>query len=43
MTFRIDASGPDWKHTATLRKLDRTEPDPALFVIPSDYTISELK
>lgn len=37
----VEASGPDWRHTARLRKIDRREPDRALFTVPSDYTISE--
>ncbi len=39
LTLLVKASGPGWTHTAELRKLDRREPDPALFAIPSDYTI----
>jgi hypothetical protein len=41
VTFVVETSGPDWKHTAKLQKLDRHEPDPALFVIPSDYAIQK--
>ncbi len=41
VTFTIDASGPGWTHTARLRNLERGEPDPALFVIPADYTIED--
>jgi hypothetical protein len=37
----VEASGPDWKHTAKLRNLDRNEPDPSLFVIPPDYTVQD--
>jgi hypothetical protein len=39
LTLAIEASGPNWRHTARLQNLDRHEPDPALFVIPPDYTI----
>jgi hypothetical protein len=41
VTFLVETSGPDWKHTAKLQKLNRYEPDPALFVIPADYAIQE--
>jgi hypothetical protein len=41
LTFEVEASGPNWKHTAKLQNLDRHEPDPALFVIPSDYEIQK--
>jgi hypothetical protein len=39
LTFVVDASGPNWRHTAKLQSVDRREPDPVLFVIPPDYTI----
>jgi hypothetical protein len=35
----IDASGPDWRHVAKLQNVRLGEPDPSLFVIPSDYKI----
>lgn len=38
----VEASGPNWRHTAKIQKIDYREPDPALFVIPSDYTVREL-
>jgi hypothetical protein len=36
-------SGPDAKNTSRIEKIDRTPPDPALFVIPADYSIRELE
>jgi hypothetical protein len=39
LTLVAEASGPGWRHTAKLQDVDRREPDPALFVIPPDYTI----
>ena len=33
LTLVVEASGPNWRHTALLQNLDRHEPDPALFVI----------
>ena len=39
LTLLVKASGPGWTHTAELRNVDRQEPDPALFVVPSNYTI----
>ena len=42
LTSLATASGPNWKHTARIRILDRGEPDASLFVIPSDYTIHDL-
>jgi hypothetical protein len=35
-------SGPDEKHTARLRNIDRSEPDARLFAIPADYRIQEM-
>ncbi len=35
-------SGPDEESTSRIEKIDRTLPDPALFVIPADYSIREL-
>ena len=37
------SSGPDMQITAKLRILDRRDPDPALFEIPPDYFIRDLK
>lgn len=37
----IEASGPNWRHTAMLQRIDRRESDPALFTIPPDYTVRE--
>jgi hypothetical protein len=39
LKLAVDASGPDWKHTAKLQHVVRREPDPMLFVIPPDYAI----
>jgi hypothetical protein len=39
MILAIEASGPDWSHTARLQHLEQREPDPSLFAIPADYTI----
>lgn len=33
--------GPNWSHTLRLQNLKRGEQDPALFVVPADYTIQE--
>jgi hypothetical protein len=41
LTLEVEASGPNWKHTAKLQNLDRHDPDPALFVIPPDYAIQK--
>jgi hypothetical protein len=41
LTLSEEASGPGWRHTANLQNIDRHEPDPKLFVMPSDYTIQE--
>ena len=41
LTLQIEATGPNWKRTAKLQNLDRREPDPALFEIPSGYRIQE--
>jgi hypothetical protein len=35
-------SGPDEKHTARLRNIDRRELDAALFAIPADYQVQEM-
>jgi hypothetical protein len=37
------SSGPDEQATAKIRNLDRSVPDPALFQIPPDYFIRELR
>ena len=42
LTLSAVFSGPDEKHTARLRNIDRSEPDPALFAILPDYTIQEM-
>lgn len=39
----MKSSGPDGQSTAKLRNVDRSAPDPALFKIPADYYIRELK
>ena len=36
-------SGPDGEMTAQIQNVDRTIPDPALFVIPADYRIRDMK
>ena len=36
-------SGPDSEMTVRIQNLDRTAPDPALFVIPADYRIREME
>src|SRR5207253_1243928 len=43
LTGLASASGPNEKHTARIHILDRGEPDGALFVIPSDYTVRDLE
>jgi len=35
-------SGPNGSYTAKIQNVDQGEPDPALFTIPSDYTIQDL-
>ncbi len=37
-----ELSGPNWRHTFKLQNIVRREQDPALFVIPSDYSVLEL-
>jgi hypothetical protein len=37
------SSGPNEQSTAKIRSMDRHAPDPALFEIPSDYVIQDLK
>jgi hypothetical protein len=41
ITPLAEASGPGWKHTVKIQNIRRGEPDPALFVIPSDYTVQD--
>jgi hypothetical protein len=36
-------SGPDSEMTTRIQNVDRTAPDPALFVIPADYRIREME
>jgi hypothetical protein len=36
-------SGPDSEMTARIQNVDRTVPDPALFVIPADYRIRDME
>ena len=36
-------SGPDSEMTVRIQNVDRTAPDPALFVIPADYRIREME
>jgi len=36
-------SGPDSEMTVRIQNVDRTAPDPALFVIPTDYRIREME
>ncbi|HEX5229382.1 MAG TPA: hypothetical protein VFW44_16815 [Bryobacteraceae bacterium] len=39
----MKSSGPDEESAAKLTKLDRRAPDPALFQIPADYVVQDLK
>jgi hypothetical protein len=39
----VKHSGPDGETTSRIQKVDRTVPDPALFVIPADYRIREME
>lgn len=39
----MKSSGPDEQSTAKLTKVDRRTPDPALFQIPADYIVQDLK
>jgi hypothetical protein len=41
LTLVIETSGPNWKQTARLQNVEWRDPDPALFVIPPEYTIQE--
>jgi len=36
-------SGPDSEMTSRIQNVDRTAPDPALFVIPADYRIRDIE
>ena len=38
----MSSSGPDIAETVRIQRLERTEPDPALFVIPGDYSVQDL-
>jgi hypothetical protein len=38
----VKHSGPDGATTSRIQNVDRTVPDPALFVIPADYRIREI-
>ena len=35
-------SGLNWSYTAKIENVDRGEPDPSLFIIPSEYTVQDL-
>ena len=39
----VKHSGPDSEMTARIQNVDRTVPDPALFVIPADYRIRDVQ
>ena len=43
LTLLTEACGPNGKHSARLRNISRTPPDPNLFQIPADYTIREFE
>jgi hypothetical protein len=36
------ASGPNGRHTARIENVRTGEPDPALFTVPTDYTITDM-
>jgi hypothetical protein len=36
------SSGPDGEESVRIQRLERTEPDPTLFVIPLDYSVVEV-
>ena len=38
----VKHSGPDGEMTSRIQNVDRTVPDPALFVIPADYRIRDM-
>jgi hypothetical protein len=38
----VKHSGPDSEMTSRIQNVDRTVPDPALFVIPADYRIRDM-
>jgi hypothetical protein len=38
----MSSSGPGIEETVRIQRLDRTDPDPALFVIPGDYSVQNL-
>jgi hypothetical protein len=37
------SSEPDITESVRILRLERTEPDPSLFVIPSDYSVVDMK
>lgn len=39
----VKHSGPDSQMTSRIQNVDRTAPDPALFVIPADYRIRDVE
>ena len=39
----VKHSGPDGELTSRIQNVDRTAPDPALFVIPADYRIRDIE
>jgi len=39
----VKHSGPDGEMTARIQNVDRTVPDPALFIIPADYRIRDIE
>ena len=39
----VKHSGPDGEMTSRIQNVDRTVPDPALFVIPADYRIRDME
>jgi len=39
----VKHSGPDGEFTARIQNVDRTIPDPALFIIPADYRIRDIQ
>jgi hypothetical protein len=41
LTGLASGSGPTGRYTARIQSVDRREPDPALFLIPSDYRIQD--
>jgi hypothetical protein len=41
LTGLASGSGPTGRYTARIQSVDRREPDPSLFLIPSDYRIQD--